>query len=118
MSLIQILNYSQKKKFETPPLLEYEIRQEIFSVSPIIKQQIESIEINSNKVRFIAMYGYFKVTQTFYNPNLFHLDDLNYICKRYHINFDPNHIFSKNTMALYKKIIRYQLGYKPVDQYP
>lgn len=115
MSLIQILNYSQKKEFETPPLLEYEIRQEIFSVSPIIKQQIESIEINSNKVRFIAMYGYFKVTQTFYNPNLFHLDDLNYICKRYHINFDPNHIFSKNTMALYKKIIRYQLGYKPVD---
>lgn len=49
MSLIQILNYSQKKEFETPPLLEYEIRQEIFSVSPIIKQQIESIEINSNK---------------------------------------------------------------------
>lgn len=38
MSLIQILNYSQKKEFETPPLLEYEIRQEIFSVSPIIKQ--------------------------------------------------------------------------------
>ena len=26
MSLIQILNYSQKKEFETPPLLEYEIR--------------------------------------------------------------------------------------------
>lgn len=65
MSLIQILNYSQKKEFETPPLLEYEIRQEIFSVSPIIKQQIESIEIDSNKVRFIAMYGYFKVPLCF-----------------------------------------------------
>lgn len=33
MSLIQILNYSQKKEFETPPLLEYEIRQEIFSIT-------------------------------------------------------------------------------------
>lgn len=61
MSLIQILNYSQKKEFETPPLLEYEIRQEIFSVSPIIKQQIESIEIITSPINNlnygIILYG-------------------------------------------------------------
>ena len=30
MPLIQILNYSQKKEFETPPLFNNESRQEIF----------------------------------------------------------------------------------------
>ncbi len=36
MPLIQILSYSQKKEFETPLVLNNELREEVFSLPPPI----------------------------------------------------------------------------------
>lgn len=41
-----------------------------------------------NKARFIAMFGYFKVTRSFYEPSMFHENDIDYIARRYDLKID------------------------------
>lgn len=55
-----------------------------------------------NKARFIAMFGYFKVTRSFYEPSMFHENDIDYIARRYDLKIDDISS-AKNTIALYKK---------------
>lgn len=58
MPLIQILSYSQKKEFETPPVLNNESREEVFSLPLTVERQMIAIDKAINKARFIAMFGY------------------------------------------------------------
>ena len=83
MPLIQILSYSRKKEFESPPILEGEIRKEIFTLPLLMKRELETFESDVNKLFFITLYGYFKLTRTFYDSSSFILEDLTYIQKEY-----------------------------------
>jgi membrane-bound inhibitor of C-type lysozyme len=116
MPLIQILSYSQKKEFETPLVLNNESREEVFSLPPPIERQMVAIDKAINKARFIAMFGYFKVTRSFYEPSMFHENDIDYIARRYDLKIDDISS-AKNTIALYKKIIREHFGYMAPDEY-
>jgi len=88
MPLIQILSYSQKKEFETPPVLNNESRKEIFSLPLAVERQMIAIDKAINKARFITMFGYFKVTRSFYESSLFHENDIDYIARRYDLKID------------------------------
>lgn len=115
MPLIQILSYSQKKEFETPPVLNNELRQEVFSLPLSLERQMIAIDKAINKARFIAMFGYFKVTRSFYEPSMFYENDIDYIARRYDLKIDDISS-AKNTIALYKKIIREHFGYMAPDE--
>lgn len=115
MTFLKILNYAQKKEFESPPVLNNESRQEVFSLPLPIERQMISIDKAINKLRFIAMFGYFKVTRSFYEPSTFHENDIDYITRRYDLKIDDISS-AKNTIALYKKIIREHFGYMSPDE--
>ena len=68
MPLIQILSYSQKKEFDTPPVLDNDIRNEVFVLPDLLQRELENFESDANRTFFIALYGYFKLTRIFYEP--------------------------------------------------
>lgn len=83
MSLIQILSYSQKKEFESPPTISDETRSELSHFLKLWSFNFASIDKDINKINFIVMYGYFKLTRTFYEFSSFYPNDIDYISKRY-----------------------------------
>lgn len=115
MTYLKILNHAQKKEFESPPVLNNESRQEVFSLPLPIQRQMIAIDKAINKARFITMFGYFKVTRSFYEPSMFHENDIDYIARRYDLKIDDISS-AKNTIALYKKIIREHFGYMAPDE--
>ena len=60
------------------------------------------------------MFGYFKLTRCFYDPNSFHHDDIDYICKRFELT-SANRSSAKNTLTIYKRLIRNHFGYQSPD---
>ena len=63
MPLIQILSYSQKKEFETPPILNNESRKEIFSLPLAVERQMIAIAlaILQNGKEKLLTFGWFSV---------------------------------------------------------
>lgn len=61
MSLIQILSYSQKKEFENPPFLDEKNRDDLFTLPLQLHQELGNFENDSNRIAFIAIYGFFLV---------------------------------------------------------
>ena len=49
MSLIQILSYSQKKEFETPPILNNDVRKEIFTLPEILFTELQTIRLTHQR---------------------------------------------------------------------
>jgi len=52
MPLIQVLSYSQKKEFETPPVLNNDLRREIFALPDLLQREFNKIESDANQTFF------------------------------------------------------------------
>lgn len=115
MSLIQILNYSQKKEFEIPPVLDDATRNEIFTLSVSLQQELENLESDANRALFIAMYGFFKLKRFFYPINTFHSDDIAYIQRQYKYDNRTSNVPSRPSINRYKQLIRNHFGYRSSD---
>lgn len=115
MSLIQILSYSQKKEFETPPILNNDVRKEIFTLPEILFTELQRFESDANQTFFIALYGYFKLNRILYALDSFSSDDIAYIQNQYAYNNHSSGIPSRKTVIRYKQLIRNHFGYKLPD---
>ncbi len=115
MSLIQILSYSQKKEFETPPILNNDVRKEIFTLPEILFTELQRFESDANKTFFIALYGYFKLNRILYALDSFPSDDITYIKNQYAYNNRSSDIPSRKTVIRYKQLIRDYFGYQSPD---
>jgi TnpA family transposase len=115
MSLIQILSYSQKKEFETPPVLDDDTRNEIFTVPMSLQQELENFESDSNRTLFISMYGFFKLSKLFYTIDLISSDDMVYILNKHGYGNHVSNIPSRQTLNRYKQLIRDHFGYQSPD---
>jgi TnpA family transposase len=115
MPLIHILSYSQKKEFDTPPVLDNDIRNEVFALPDLLQRELENFESDANRTFFIALYGYFKLTRIFYEPGAIMPEDIAYIQSRYLFEpctLNPPHI---KTRIRYKRLIRDHFGYQSPD---
>ena len=115
MSLIQVLNYSQKKEFESPPLLSDEARSEFFTLPRSMELQLASIDKDMNKLYFIVIYGYFKLTRIFYTSSTFYINDIDYISRLYGLQTDIIEV-AVHTQTRYKRIIRDHFGFIAPDE--
>lgn len=115
MSLIQILNYSQKKEFEIPPVLDDATRNEVFALPVPLQQELENLESDANRALFIAMYGFFKLKRFFYPIKAYHLDDITYIQKQYSYDNHAFNIPSRPSVNRYKQLVRDHFGYQAPD---
>ena len=115
MSLIQILSYSQKKEFETPPILNNDVRKEIFTLPEILFTELQRFESDANQTFFIALYGYFKLNRILYALDSFSSDDIVYIQNQYAYTNRSSDIPSRKTVIRYKQLIRNHFGYQSPD---
>jgi TnpA family transposase len=114
MSFIKVLSYSQKKEFESPPLLSDEARRELFTIPVSMELQLASIDKDMNQLYFIMMHGYFKLTRTFYEHSVFHNNDIDYISRLYGLRADTIEVAIR-TQTRYKRIIREHFGFLSRD---
>jgi TnpA family transposase len=115
MSLVQLLNYSQKKEFETPPILDDKTRQEIFNLPTSLLKECEIFESDFSRISFIIMYGYFKLSRIFYSIDSFSVDDTICVQKKYGYHNIQENVLSRYTLNRYKNLIRNHCGYKSPD---
>ena len=84
MALISILTTEEKKRFETPPVFSSQERKRYFRFPAEIIRIAEELRTPTTKVCFLAIYGYFKASNKFYNKQ-FHVNDLEYIARRQNV---------------------------------
>lgn len=115
MTYLKVLNHTQKKEFESPPLIVDEARYELYTLSRSMELRFASIDRPINKIRFLAMYGYFKLSRTFYDLISFYQSDIDYIAKRYDLQTNGDST-AKNTLSLYKKMLREHFSFRSPDE--
>lgn len=113
-SHIKILNEIEKKKFEFPPFLSREERKKVFELNEWELNEISKLRINTNRIGFILLYGYFKATNKYFQPKHFNKSDISYISKKLNIKIGINSFkkFEREAYNRYRQIIVKKLGIK------
>ena len=110
---IKILNELEKKKFEYPPFLTSDKKEDIFEFNKWELETIKRYQSDNNKVLFILLYSYFKYKKKFYLPRYFIKDDIAYVSKHLNIKNKINlNKIDRATLIRYKKVISKKLGIK------
>ena len=107
MPLIKILTSIQKKEFEEAPILNQELKNEIFKLPNELEQQVYSLNNSSNQIHFILMFGYFKITHRFFDSVTYYNEDIEYIISKFKlVNCLYTSDIAQSTLTLYKRQIR------------
>jgi len=105
MSIFQILSKEEEQKFISPPKFDSFAKNYFFKLNNEVLEIITEMKSDSNKILFILMFGYFKVSNRFFEINQ---DDENglYVFNRNNFKeFDLSKISSR-TIQRYKHIIK------------
>ena len=86
MPLIKILTSIQKKEFEEPPILNQELRNEIFKLPNELEQQVYSFNNSNNQIHFILMFGYFKIAHKFFDSATYYEEDIEYVISKFKLD--------------------------------
>ena len=86
MSLIKIITSIQKKEFEEPPILNQELKNEIFKLPNELEQQVYSFNNSNNQIHFILMFGYFKITHKFFDSATYYEEDIEYVISKFKLD--------------------------------
>ncbi len=109
MSALQILSKDEEKNFNTPPKFDTFAKNYFFKLNSDMTKTITEMKSDSNKILFILMFGYFKVSNRFFEIKE---DDENYLYIANRNNFDSFDFkeVSSRTIQRYKQIIRYHFN--------
>ncbi|MCK4441490.1 MAG: DUF4158 domain-containing protein, partial [Sulfurovaceae bacterium] len=117
MARIQILSKKEQKQLFGVPNLNREQRLFYFKLSSSIEEELVNFYDDSNRMLFILLLGYFRVSHIFFKLSDFSKSDILYVKKLYHLNFDENNIVSAfRTEQRYRTIIRKYLGIETYAQ--
>lgn len=119
MSRLNILSKLEQKEFDTPPILSNEARKSLFRLSQSSKNYLQYIKKDENKISFILMYHYFKITRKFFVPQNFIMKDIEYVARQLGIlDFKYRSIIdnlTKNSFKRYKLKILERTGFRVFD---
>ena len=101
MSLIKIITSIQKKEFEEPPILNQELKNEIFKLPNELEQQVYSFNNSNNQIHFILMFGYFKIAHKFFDSATYYEEDIEYVISKFKL--DDNSYSSITPLNKYLK---------------
>ena len=86
MSLIKIITSIQKKEFEEPPILNQELKNEIFKLPNELEQQVYSFNNSNNQIHFILMFGYFNIVHKFFDSATYYEEDIEYVISKFKLD--------------------------------
>lgn len=81
MRTIDILNPTEMREFENPPIFSYQQRKVFFEIPVGLKRKLNEFVSPVNDVGLVAQMGYFKACGRFFRVNTFHENDLLYVCR-------------------------------------
>ena len=81
MRTIDILNPTEMREFENPPIFSYQQRKVFFEISVGLKKKLNEFVSPVNDVGLVTQMGYFKACGRFFRVNTFHENDLLYVCR-------------------------------------
>ena len=106
MARIQILSKKEQKELFGVPNLNEEQRLFYFKLSSSIEEELVNFYDDSNKMLFILLLGYFRVSHIFFKLDDFSKSDILYVKNLYHLNFDENNLVSAfRTEQRYRTLI-------------
>ena len=106
MARIQILTQQEIKEFEQVPLFKYKEKTHIFSLPKILNDATQSFQNDSYFLIFTLLFGYFKITNKFYDDTFYYESDIEFVTDKYNLQ-NINHIkLPRKTIYRYKQLIR------------
>ena len=110
MARIKILSKKEKEELYSSPKFTMEERIIYFSLSKELEDELFHFT-DKNRLVFILLYGYFRVSHIFFNSSEFNLFDIQKVKEMYSLEFDDELIsIHPKTEQRYKCMIRDYLG--------
>lgn len=85
MSIIKILDSTQRREFDKPPHFSYPQRKIMFSLPNWAETELNAIITPTNKIGFILQLGYFKASGRFFKTETYLKEDFAYISRIFKI---------------------------------
>ncbi|MBL4761319.1 MAG: Tn3 family transposase [Gammaproteobacteria bacterium] len=120
MTQLKILNYKERKLFDSVPIFGAHERQLYFSIDTKTRRRLGQLKTPVSRVGYLLQLGYFKSMGKFYHGADFKKRDINFVKRSLGIKGTKN-IFSKN----YSKTTHYehqvkilkQLNWSPIGEH-
>lgn len=119
MSIIKILEDTQRKEFDKPPKFSYPQRKIMFSLPLWVEIEYSSMLSENTKIGFLLQLGYFKASGRFFKPDTFSKEDFLYVSRIYKIqNIDFESFKGAYIFSLYphRQIILNNFGINPYGE--
>src|ERR1700761_2946058 len=116
MSIVTILNAKEKQIFESPPVFGGKERKRCFTFPARVLKAAEELRTPTTKVCFLTTYGYFKVTNKFFNRQ-FHEKDIAFVASKLRVPLEAIDLgsYKKDTYQDHKTKILELCGIKKFD---
>ncbi len=112
MTKLKILSGPDKEDFRTPPKMNGDERITYFNFSEEMAEYVDRFNSKINKVCFVILTGYFKLTGRFYSSNTFHKEDIEYVSKELNVDTKildwEKYLNSGSQTNVKKAVMKYQ----------
>ncbi len=116
MPLIKILQPTEIKAYDSPPIFTGNERKAAFHIPLSVKEMLNSVQSPTNKVGLVLQYGYFKVNKRFYSSRKFHVKDIEFVARSLQIPIEdvkfPDKYF-RNKSAEHQSQLITLFGFTP-----
>jgi TnpA family transposase len=109
---MQILNQQEIKEFEKIPNLKYKERVYVFSLPKLLRDTAQSFQNDSNFLFFTLLFGYFKISNKFYDDIFDCKNDIHFIVEKYNLQNISYLMPPRKTIYRYKQLIQEYLSIK------
>lgn len=119
MSRIKLLQSSEVRVFDAPPVFTYEQRLQFFGTDELIQTELGKLRTPHSKVGFLIQSGYFKWTGRFFEVGLFRGKDIEHLIKKLGLPitlFDFQTQYSKQLAYYHREQILELCQWKPFDE--
>ena len=120
MSQFQILPKHESSKFDRPPILDKQKRNEVFCLNAGIQTLLKGLKNDVSKVGMLLQTGYFKSSHKFFTTDKFRHIDIYYVAKLLGITIKPKVFIDEyrtKTGNNHKTKVLDILSYEPASHY-
>ena len=115
---MRILTANEQEAFDQPPLFDHRARKQFFDLPKGLIGITTTLRTPSGQIGFLLMCGYFKATKRFYQPQDFHVRDIEAAAKVIGLevtdfSYDT---YAKQTRARHQQLILNFYGFVPFDE--
>jgi TnpA family transposase len=115
---MRILTANEQQAFDRPPLFDHRDRKKYFDLPKGLMDIAKNLRTPGGQIGFLLMYGYFKATRRFYQPQDFHERDIEAAARMLGLPSAGfiSDAYAKQTRLRHQKIILDFYGFTPFDE--